>query len=180
MTDDNMLELMRSGDEKGLEYVMSAYSRLAQAIAAGILSDEQDCKEAVSDAFYKIWRNRMEIDLSRASLKNYVAMVTRSCALNKLKTLKQYEPLPDDERDLGIEADFSNELAAKHNERIIAQCIREMPSPDREIFISRYYFAKPIPVIAREHKMKEKRVEYLLSKNKRRLRTALIKGGILL
>ena len=180
MTDEVMVRLMQQNDERGLEYTMSAYSRLAHSIAAGILGDEQDRREAVSDACYKIWRTRMEIDLSRASLKGYVSMVTRSCALNKLKSVKSFEPLPDDERDLGIEVDVTDELNARHNERVIAECIRSMPSPDREIFISRYYYSKPIPEIAREQGMKPGRVEKLLSKNRRRLRAALLEGGILL
>ncbi len=180
MSDEEILRLMQSEDEKGLEELMKTYSRLAEAIAAGFLKSEEDRQEAVSDTFYKIWRTRMEIDLSRAGLKSYVSMVARSCSINKLKTIQSFEPLPDDERDLGIEVDLTNDLAAKHNEKVIASCIRGMPSPDREIFISRYYYAKPIPVIAKEHDMKEKRVEYILSKNKRRLRKALMKGGILL
>ena len=66
------------------------------------------------------------------------------------------------------------------SEKIIAECISAMPSPDREIFISRFYFEKPISEIARELGLSERRVEYILAKDKRRLRKALIKGGILL
>lgn len=180
MTDEEMLRLMQMDDERGLEGAVSAYSRLAHSVAAGILKNEQDCSEAVSDAFYKVWRTRMEIDLSRASLKGYISMVTRSCALTKLRSVQSFEPLPDDERDLGIEVDFTDSLAARHNERLIARCIREMPSPDREVFISRYYYSKPIAEIARQQGLRPRRVEQLLAKGRRRLRSALTKGGILL
>ncbi len=180
MTDEKMLLLMCSGDEEGLKYAMSAYSRLVYSIAAGILSSEEDRAEVVNDTFYKVWRARRDIDLNRASLKAYIAMVARSCALSKLRQVRQCEPLPDNESDLGIDVDFSSDESARLNEKIIAECISGMPSPEREIFISRYYFEKPIAEIARELGLKEKRVEYLLYKGRRRLRTALIKGGILL
>ena len=180
MTDREMLELLRNDGDEGLKRIMSAYSGLVNSIAAGILRDNEDRREAVSDTFCKIWRTREEIDLSRASLKGYIAMAARSCALNKLKSLKQYEPLPENEADLGVDADFSSAESARVNEEIIRECVSSMPSPDREIFISRYYYEKPIAVIAAEQGLRERRVEYILSKGKRRLRKALIKGGILL
>ena len=180
MTDEELLGLLRSDSEEGLRRVMSAYSGLVYSIAAGVLSSEEDRRETVNDTFYKVWRAREDIDLERASLKSYVAMVARSCSLSKLKSLKQYEPLPDNEADLGIDVDFTTEQSAKINERIIAECVSAMPSPDREIFIARFYYEKPVAVIAQELGLSERRVEYILSKDKRRLRKALIKGGILL
>lgn len=180
MTDQELLVLLRSDREKGLQAVMSAYSRLVYSIVSGILTSEEDRGEAVNDTFYKVWRLREEIDLSRAGLKGYVSMVARTCALDKLKRLKVYEPLSDNEADLGIDVDFEDDRSAKANERIIAECISAMPSPDREIFISRFYFEKPISEIAREVGLSVRRVEYILEKDKRRLRRALIKGGILL
>ena len=180
MTDEQMLDLLRRDGDEGLKHIMSAYSGLAFSIAAGILSSSEDRNEAVNDTFYKVWRAREDIDLTRASLKGYVAMVARSCSLNKLKSLSQYEPLPEDELDLGIDVDFGNDEAARVNEGIIRECVSSMPSPDREVFISRYYYEKPISVIAQALGLKERRVEYILQKGKRRLRTAFIKGGILL
>ena len=180
MTDEQLLGLLRSDRETGLQAVMSAYSGLVYSVAAGILAGEEDRREVVNDTFYKVWRLRDEIALSRAGLKSYVAMVARSCSLDKLKTLRPHEPLSDNEADLGIDVDFEDERSAKINEKIIAECISAMPSPDREIFISRFYFEKPISEIARELGLSERRVEYILAKDKRRLRKALIKGGILL
>ncbi len=168
MTDEQMLTLLRFDADKGLEQIMSAYSGLAYSIAASILPDSE------------VWRAREDIDLSRAGLKSYVAMVTRSCCLNKLKSMKQYEPLPDSETDLGIDVDFGSGESARVNERIIKECVGSMPSPDREVFISRYYYEKPVADIARELGLKERRVNYILQKGKRRLRKALLKGGILL
>ena len=109
MTDEQMLDLLRRDGDEGLKHIMSAYSGLAFSIAAGILSSSEDRNEAVNDTFYKVWRAREDIDLTRASLKGYVAMVARSCSLNKLKSLSQYEPLPEDELDLGIDVDFGND-----------------------------------------------------------------------
>lgn len=180
MTDEKITALLRGDDEKGLTAAMSKYTRLVKSIAAAMLTNEEDIEEVASDTFYKLWKNRREIDLARGSLKNYICMIGRSCTINKLRTLSATEPLPDDERDLGVEADFSDPGAAEHNRRIIAECIRSMPSPDREVFIGRFYYSLTYAEIARRCGITESRVEYILHKRKRSLREALLKGGILL
>lgn len=180
MTDDKITALMRSDDERGLTAAMSRYSRLVSSIAAGMLSTEEDVEEVISDTFYKVWDNRAEIDTEKGSLKNYICMVARGCTLNKLRSLDITEPLPDDERDLGIDVDFSSEYAARHNREVIAKCIRGLPSPDREVFIYRFYYSMTVAETAARTGLTPKRVEAVIGRTKRRLRDALEKGGILL
>lgn len=180
MTDEKILELMREGKEEGLAAVMDKYRKLVISVVSGMLISKEDREEVAEDTFYKVWKCSDRIDTERGSLKNYICMVGRSVALNKLRTLSQTEPLPDDERDLGIEADFSTESAAEHNRKVIADCVRSMPSPEREIFVYRYYYSTPITIIAQKVGLNERKVEYMLHKCKRRLRDALTKGGILL
>ena len=180
MTDEKILALLRADDEKGLTAAMSRYSRLVASVAAGMLSSKEDIEEVASDTFYKVWNSRQSIDTEKGSLKNYICMIARSCTLNKLRTLSVTEPLPDDERDLGIEVDFTHESAAEHNRKIIAECIRSLPSPDREIFIERFYYSLSLTEIARRNGVTVRRVEYIIHRSKSRLRGALMKGGILL
>lgn len=180
MTDESILDLMRRSDENGLREAMEKYGRLVRSIAAGMLEAEEDREEVVSDTFYKVWNNRSGIDLSKGSLKNYICMVGRGCTINKLRSVSKTEPLSDNERDLGIEVDFSTETSAEHNRQVIAKCIRELPSPDREVFIDRFYYSMAYSQIAASLGITKKRVEYILHKTKRSLRRALEKGGILL
>ena len=180
MTDEKILALLRRDDEKGLTAAMGRYSRLAYSVAGGMLDAPEDIEEVVSDTFYKVWEHRRDIDTDKGSLKNYICMVARSSTLNKLRSRSITEPLPDEERDLGIEVDFSKESAAEHNRRVIADCIRSLPSPDREVFIDRFYYSLSYAAIAQRRGLTVKRVEYILHRSKRRLRDALLKGGILL
>ena len=180
MTDERIVGLMYGGDERGLDEAVSKYGRLVRSIAAGMLGSKEDQEEVVSDTFYKVWRNRADIDLNKGSLKAYVCTVARSCTLDKLRTLTCTEPLPEEERDLGVEADFSTESSAEHNRRLIAECIRSLPSPDREVFIFRFYYSLSYAEIAARTDIPESKIRSLLQRSKRRLRQALIKGGILL
>lgn len=180
MTDEKILALMREGNEQGLAAAMSKYQRLVESIAGVMLEAKEDIEEVAADTFYKLWQNSADIDLSRSSLKNYVCMVGRSITINKLRTLSQTERLPDEERDLGIEVDFETPDAAEHNKEIITACVRKMPSPEREIFLYRYYYSMPVSLISEKLGIEGRKVEYILHHCKRKLRNALTKGGILL
>lgn len=180
MTDERIAALLREGDEKGLTAASEKYGRLVRKIASAMLTSEQDCEEAVSDTFYKLWRSRERIDPEQGSLKAYISAIARSCTLDKLRTLSQCEPIPDDERDLGIEVDFTTTEAAEHNRRMIAECIRSLPSPDRDVFILRFYYSLTLAETARRLGLTVRQTEHIISRSKRTLRSALIKGGILL
>ena len=180
MTDEKILSLMREGDERGLTAAIDKYQRLVLSIAAGMLSAKEDREEVAADTFYKVWKTADCIDTEKASLKTYICMVGRGLTINKLRQVKVTEELPEQERDIGFEVDFSTEQAAEHNRQVIAACIRELPSPEREIFIYRFYYSLTVPEIAGRLSISERRVEHLIDKTRRALRNALLKGGILL
>ena len=64
--------------------------------------------------------------------------------------------------------------------QVIAKCISSMDSPAREIFIDRYYFGMTVNTIAQRYDLKTKKVENTLAREKKRLKEALLKGGIIL
>ncbi|MBR6046088.1 MAG: sigma-70 family RNA polymerase sigma factor [Ruminococcus sp.] len=180
MTDEEIVSMLSKGDENGLTAAMSKYGRLVNSIASGMLTSDEDCEEVVSDTFYKLWNSRDAYDPGRGSLKTYICTIGRSCTLNRLRQLELAETVPAEERDLGIDVDFSTACAADHNRRVIAECIRSLPMPDRDIFIRRFYYSQTYQEISNVLGLDEKKIGYIIRKAKRRLRDALIKGGILL
>ena len=180
MTDEKLLEMMRQDNEDGLRALMDKYKKLVEYIAAKMLSSESDREETVMDTFYKVWANRAQIDTGRMSLKNYVSMTAGSCTVDKLRRITKGEPVDPLEDDLELELDLENEAARSINLDIIKSCVRAMPSPDREIFIDRYYFEMGVKEIAEKRGVKEKKVWNILSRRKAALKKALIKGGIII
>ncbi|MBR6872713.1 MAG: sigma-70 family RNA polymerase sigma factor [Ruminococcus sp.] len=180
MDDRELLEQMKSGDEGALEAVMKKYRRLVEYIAGRMISSEDDREETVMDTFYKVWAARDRIDPDRMSLKSYISMTASGCTVDKLRRITkgaQVDPLED---DLELDLDLENEASRSINLDIIKSCIREMPSPDREIFIDRYYFELDVKEISRRRGVKEKKIWNILSRRKDALKKALIKGGIIL
>lgn len=180
MTDEELLGRMRLDDQAAFEAVMDRYRRLVEYIVGRMINSDSDREEAVMDTFYNVWNKRNTIDLSKMNLKNYISMTAASCTVDKLRRITkgaQVEPIED---DLELELDLEDETARKINLDIIKKCIQAMPSPDREIFIDRYYFELDVKEIARRRNVAEKKVWNILSRRKDKLRKELIKGGITL
>ncbi len=179
LSDELILEKL-CADNGGLELAKEKYYKLVLKICTGFLKDTSDAEEAAADCFIKLWQGRRGIDTSKSSLKTYICMLARHCAVDKARAMDKKETIPIEENDLGIDVDYENEAAKHINMKVIAECISSMPSPDREIFIDRYYFKKPVKEIALNLGLKPKKVENTLARSKKKLREALLKGGIIL
>ena len=180
MTDEELLGRMRADDQKAFETVMSKYRRYVEYIAGRMINTESDREEAVMDTFYKVWDKRNVIDLNKMSLKSYISMTASSCTVDKLRRITKGAPVDPIEDDLELELDLEDETARKINLDIIKKVVQAMPSPDREIFIDRYYFELDVKEIAKRRNVAEKKVWNILSRRKDKLRKELIKGGVTL
>ena len=60
----------------------------------------------------------------------------------------------------------------------VRQAVEELPPPDREIFLLRYYLYQPVKEIARRLGMTPKAVEHRLDRGRRRLREKLMERGV--
>ena len=76
--------------------------------------------------------------------------------------------------------DLDNEVSKSINKEIIKDTIDNLPHPDKEIFIRRYYLFEPVKEIAEFLNLTPKTVENKLYRGKDKLRTALINKGIIL
>ena len=184
MTDMELLEQLRG--KNGIEQLSREYKPLIASIARARLSSEQDVEEVCEDALMKIISHAEDIDLSRCSLRGYVAMVSSGCTVDKLRRNRRQdqevsiEDLPASERDLGVDLDLTDEVARRHNIQLVAKLIRRLPQPDRDIFIDRYYFGLSVKECAQRSGVNTKRAENILYRRKKWLKKQLLKGGVLL
>ena len=84
-------------------------------------------------------------------------------------------------RETAVHDLYQTLLAAeKENARLLRQAVDELPSPDREIFIRRYYLYERVKEIAARLGLPEKTVENRLFRGRRRLRQKLLERGVIL
>ena len=76
-----------------------------------------------------------------------------------------------------MELDLESELSRKRNREIVRQTVSELPEPDREIFIRRYFYCERVKAIALRLGLSPKAVENKLFRGKQKLKALLIEQG---
>lgn len=96
MTDNEILDGIYSDEASGFAVLIDTYADLLYGIAYSVLNQvgtERDIEECVADTFVAFYNNIYDVDLSRASLKGYLGVISRRRGVNLRYTLR-----PDDDK----------------------------------------------------------------------------------
>ena len=97
MHEQEVLALLRAGDERGAEALLRHYAPLMRYIIAPIVPDAQDREECLSDAALRVWEKFGTYDPARGSWTAWLTALTRNTALNRArKKSGGSEELPGD------------------------------------------------------------------------------------
>ena len=183
IADSELLQLIKSSPERGLEEMMDSYIGYVFSIIHGRLADscaKEDIEECVSDVFCDIYRHIGKIDLKKGSLKAFIAVVAKRKAIDLFrKAVKECgnKSLNDGEYDTLPAALDTEKVIVKRETR--AELIREIKAlgePDSEIFIRKYYFGQSTKLIAKALRLKANTVDKKVSRGLVKLKEAF--GGV--
>lgn len=183
MNDHKLIKLIKDNPSKGLSEAIEQYGTLVKTIVVRIIGYEnaQDVEEAVSDIFVELWKSVDKFDVEKGKLKNYIISIARHVSINTYnRKVIKHESLPLEEEDLEFELDLTNETSKTINKNIIKDTLDELPQPDKDIFIRRYYLFESVKDIACALDLVPKQVENKLYRGKEKLKSALINKGIIL
>ncbi len=87
-TDLEILPLLQSGQEIGLQILINKYRKSIYCIINKIVKSEMTSEEVLNDVFLKYF-NKIELyDSRKGSLFNWMAKVARNASLDKIRTLE--------------------------------------------------------------------------------------------
>ena len=157
MHEQEVLALLRAGDERGAEALLRHYAPLMRYIIAPIVPDAQDREECLSDAALRVWEKFGTYDPARGSRK-------KSGGSEELSgDLPSAEPTPEER------------LLQQERRQALERALTALPQRDRLLFYRKYYYRQSTAQIAAELGTTERAVEGRLYRIKKALRKAL--GG---
>lgn len=127
---------------------------------------KEDIEEIVSDVFVMLWKNAEYIDLSKGTLRSYIAATARNLALKRLNKKKDYTNLDDIE--IPIEDEFTDD-----NKKSIWDAVMRLGEPDNEIFVRFYKYDEKLKDISKATGLNISTIKTKLSRGKRKLKKIL-------
>ena len=179
MTDREILNYIKSDNRKGMEYIIDCYSAFVYKIVSSVIlpvGTVQDVEECVSDAFVIFYNNIHKIDLEKASLKGFLAMIAKRNAISHYRILK---------RNVYNEENYKNESEIPQTEpfvdsdtkQMIFDAVKALGETDTTIVVSRYVLGETAKEISVKTGLSAEAVQKRLERSLRKLREML--GGVM-
>ncbi len=184
LTDEEILKLYYDRSELAISETDKKYGKYLYAIAYNILANDPDCEECLNDTYLKCWQSIPPV--RPRDLRTYLSKIMRNTAVDRFDEKRRQKRVPADACDdlddfenlIGDGADLDDEIEAARIGRMINSFVDALPDRRMYIFISRFYYAKPIAEIAKKLGVSTSTVNKELAAMKNELRTKLTDGGI--
>lgn len=155
LTDEQIITLYNSRNETAIDETHRKYGKLLLSVAHQILQDQQDSEECRNDTYLKAWNSIPPTQPT--SLQAYLAQIVRAIAINRYTEKRKKSRIPSQLTESLEElafclSDFSaveQEANAAELGRYINDYVSTLSPRQQYVFISRYYFAKPVEDIAK-------------------------------
>ena len=185
MDDRQIIDLYFARQEQAIEETAKKYGKYCFAIARNILQNRSDAEETVNDTYIGAWNSIPPH--CPVLLSTYLGKITRRLALKRW-TANRAQKRGGGETALALEelagcipSDFDVESRMEMTElaRILNGFVRNLPQPNRNIFLCRYWYLDSIEAIARRYGFSQSKVKSMLSRTRKKLYAHLQKEGYL-
>lgn len=185
MLDEDIIKLFFDRSEEALKELENKYGRMCLQTSYNIVGNHSDAEECVNDAYLGAWNS---IPPAKPDpLLTYVLKIVRNVSVNCYH--KNHAKKRNGNYDVAMEelaeilADSENvESIAETNElvRNIESFLDKQSTPDRVMFVRRYWFCDDYEQIAKRLGISQKNVSVKLTRLRKRLKDYLEERGIFL
>lgn len=181
-TDDEIIELYFSRDERAIEETDLKYRKYLFTVAYNILYSNEDCEECLDDTYVSTWNS---IPPQRPlNLKAFLTTIARRIAINRYNENTTQKRIPSnltfalDELEYMLSGEeIGDEFDAKHLGEVLSEYLKTLSKRQRYIFMSRYYMAEPIDKIASDLSLSKSSINKEIASIKQGLKNTLEKEG---
>ena len=183
ISDEKIIELYWSRNEKAIEETDLKYKKYLFSIAYNIVHDQLDCEECLNDTYLGTW-NAIPPQKPRV-LKAFLTVIMRRIAINRYHSNLRKNVVPSEltvslseiEDFISGGDDVSAEFDAERLGRVISDFVRSLSERKQFIFMSRFYVADSIETIASDLHLSRSMVNKELATIKSALKEKLESEG---
>ena len=183
MEDSQIVDLFWQRSEDAIQETARKYEAYLTRISRNILNDWEDCRECVSDTYWKAW-NSIPPHRPR-NLAAYLAKITRELSIDVYRRHTS-QKRGKSEYDLSLSElgeQFSGgpepekALEGKLLDQAINAFLRGLPREERQVFLRRYFFFDPVKDIAARLGVTEGKIKTMLFRTRKKLKAYLEQEG---
>lgn len=178
MQDCELLDALRQTPERGMRLLMEQYAGLVCAVVRGRLPKgvfcEADVEGCAADAFSEFYLGLDRYNPEKGSIRSWLCVIARNKALDQLRQrYREADVLPLDEGLTDSEALLESGLEERELRGVVLAAVEELPEPDREIMVRKYYLGESSREIAVRLEMSVSNVDTRSHRAIQRLRERL-------
>ena len=152
-TDAEVWNVLKQGQSQALQILYERYSSLVYRLAFRVLGNSQEAEDLTQDIFLTLWRSR-NYDPNRGSLGSYLTTLTRSRAIDKLRSrgtqtkfLQRWSQLMVTESS--SPSPFEAASLSQRSEQLKA-AIAQLPASQRQVLEMAYFAGMSQSEIAKQ------------------------------
>ena len=104
-------------------------------------------EEIVSDTFFLLWQNSLNIDETKGNMRSYLVNLLPETSKNKLRKYHSNEVL--NEQIISSDLTPQDNIIKAENSQFLTELITSLGEPDSEIFFRYYYYNEKIKTISK-------------------------------
>jgi RNA polymerase sigma-70 factor, ECF subfamily len=140
--DASLIASLRQGNKNALSVLYDRYGGLVYTLALKLLDRRDEAEDLTQDIFLSFWKQD-KFDSNRAKLSSYLCLLTRSRAIDKLRTRKsEQKSLQRFQQNIIPETDLPTPLDAvslAEEQVIVRESLASLSDRQRQILELSYY-----------------------------------------
>lgn len=154
LEDEELIQRIADRRHDAVSELYRRYSSLLLGVARKILGTTQDAEEVVQEAFVQAWEQADRYDRRRASASTWLVMITRSRAIDLLRSRKvrkrTAEKAEKEEKQLHTSPDGVRAVWYEERQQRVREALDELPAEQKEVLELAFYRGMTQREIARE------------------------------
>lgn len=176
MKDDKLVKEIKKGNEKALESLIDKYGWIVKTVVSKHLFYFENLQEeCINDIFLGVWNNIEKYNPEKASLKNWIASISKYKAIDYLR--KYYKELNeqniDDITNITSEEDDYKEIIENGVDEELEELIAPLKERDKVLFRKLFYEEKTVEEISLEDNISPSNIYNRVSRGKKKIKKKL-------